>query len=541
MDARGVVSRLITEVRRGRCDMQIGEARVLIGVGLILLASAVSYAQTTSEITVFGTNTYPNDVQAVQNAVDNYDVVTLVGTFNFGQGEYPSTPAGAVFMTHPNVTLEADEVAGATILGGGAPSDVSWIWPVIDVRAPGITVRGLTMVDSADTGVYVHGLVGPSTTPTGVTISGNTISALWAGIYVYGYRLSGSDPIKVFGNSVSSQWFAVYLHYTGGLPIEVSNNAIFGDGVGILSRWHSQYYDSTDDQIFQGMSPLDITNNEVVVGGGGFHSLVDGILVQGWWVNSQQLPPNLPPGTNPASWGDNGPIFVSGNTITCIPTWQSTFAINMGRSTSGLNHCTVMNNTVVGECTGGITKYPYGSDNLIVGNDLSRLTTHLPQIAVFANRTTVSDNVFGTPVDAAALLIMSVNLHPAPNPLDSPMPLPLEGCTILDNDYRNTGLPGWSEGWGSIMVASEAELNWWTGVGTEVRNNLIAESGRFPGGTGGAKKQIFQLIVDPNPLVHDNRIVGLPANITSDPGIGQRIKDARHQMLEAMILLDGKE
>jgi hypothetical protein len=167
--------------------MQIGEARVLIGVGLILLASAVSYAQTTSEITVFGTNTYPNDVQAVQNAVDNYDVVTLVGTFNFGQGEYPSTPAGAVFMTHPNVTLEADEVAGATILGGGAPSDVSWIWPVIDVRAPGITVRGLTMVDSADTGVYVHGLVGPSTTPTGVTISGNTISALWAGIYVYGY------------------------------------------------------------------------------------------------------------------------------------------------------------------------------------------------------------------------------------------------------------------------------------------------------------------------------------------------------------------
>jgi nitrous oxidase accessory protein NosD len=190
-------------------------------------------AQAPTETTVNGTGKYPKDVHAVQRAVDGFDVVTLSGTFNFGQAVFPTTDAGTVFITRPNAVLQGP----ATIIGGGSPSDPSSVWPVIDVSAPGVTVRDLTLVDAADTGVFVHGSVGPSTTPAGVTIRDNTISAEWAGILVYGYRLRSSDPIKLAGNSVSAGNAGIFLSHTGGLPIEIRGNKLKGQHFAILSAW----------------------------------------------------------------------------------------------------------------------------------------------------------------------------------------------------------------------------------------------------------------------------------------------------------------
>jgi hypothetical protein len=120
------------------------------------------------------------------------------------------------------------------------------------------------------------------------------------------------------------------------------------------------------------------------------------------------------------------------------------------------------------------------------------------------------------------------------------MPLPIENCTIADNDYRGSNCPGWSKGTGCILLASEIDLQAETGVGTEVRSNLIKETGNFPAGTGGPKDQIFELKVGLSPLVHDNRIVGLPARHIPDPGIGQRLIRARQQMLQWTVPFDLK-
>lgn len=393
----------------------------------------------------------------------------------------------------------------------------------------------------------MHGWVGPTTTPTGVTVRGNTITAEWGGVVVDLYTLSGTDPIMIEGNNISARNMAVHLWGTGGIPIEIRNNTLAGDRHAVAAMWTGHIYDWTNEQIFEGMSPLDIIGNDILVGGGErWYWLVDGIIVWGWVVSptSPYLPPTLPPGADPAEWGDNGPVTISGNVLTCLPPTPGQFVspIQIGRSGQGLNHSLVSNNTILGECSGGIHRWPYGGDNAIIGNDLSELTTTGPQIGVNAHDTTVAYNILGPALDSAALQVLSINWHASPDPIDTPMPRPVENCTITDNDYRGTGLPGWSEGWGAVLVASDVDLGFWDGVGTEVRNNFIFESGRFPESSGGAKKQIFELIVEPNPLVHDNRIVGLPANHTSDPSIGQRIKSMRREMmLQGMTKLGNKQ
>jgi hypothetical protein len=83
-------------------------------------------------------------------------------------------------------------------------------------------------------------------------------------------------------------------------------------------------------------------------------------------------------------------------------------------------------------------------------------------------------------------------------------------------------------------------MGWNTGQGTEVRNNLVSEVGMFPQGTGGPSNQVLEIKIGPNPLVHDNRIVGLPANFIPDPGIGQRIKETHLQFLKERTKLDLK-
>ena len=114
--------------------------------------------------------------------------------------------------------------------------------------------------------------------------------------------------------------------------------------------------------------------------------------------------------------------------------------------------------------------------------------------------------------------------QPSPPAIPYPDPYPTENCVLTDNDYRGTGLPGWGKGNGCILLQSFADVG---GYGTEVRNNLITETGRFPKGTGGPAQQVFEYKTSSG-LVHDNRIVGMPANFVADRGIGQRLKAMRN-------------
>jgi hypothetical protein len=182
--------------------------------------------------------------------------------------------------------------------------------------------------------------------------------------------------------------------------------------------------------------------------------------------------------------------------------------IQVGRSAQGVNHVQVVNNTIKGNAAAGIDKWPYGHDNLIAWNNLKELTTSYEQIGVMARGTTVAQNVLGPVMNAPALWMTSINWHPDPDPLGTPMPLPTESCLIFGNDYRLTGVPGGSMFTAAILLDSEGDLGWYTGLGAEVRYNFIAEIGKFPDGTG-PNEQVYQLIVGDQPLVHDNWILGL--------------------------------
>ncbi len=459
---------------------------------LLILMPVVANAQKKA-ITVQGTNTYPEDVNAVQTALDQYDVVTLSGIFNFGQavfgvdwetGEITGTPAGIVYMTRPKVVLKADEMTGATIAGGGAPfsSKRFEVWPVIGITAADVTVRGLVMYGSPDTGIF---FLGSPQTALGkqLTIEGNTISA---------------------------DYSAVMTEYTAGLRVIVNRNQFTSpdstvEGARLLWFGWTSYTRDTSGQLVPAKGSVEITNNEITMKN---QNVVDGILVWGWGVGTGWgwgLPP-LPPGTNLADWGDNGPITISGNVFTMDCPWCT--AIQVGRSDVGANHVQVVNNTFTGTAGAGIDKWPYGRDNVIARNDLKELTTLFEQIGVMARGTIVDNNVLGPVIYAPGLLIYSVNFHPSPDPLDTPMPLPVEYCHIFENDYRVTGLPGWPQGGGAILLASEADAQWYGLPGTEVRYNFIAEIESFPDGTG-PNEQVYQLIVGDNPLVHDNWILGL--------------------------------
>jgi hypothetical protein len=197
----------------------------------------------------------------------------------------------------------------------------------------------------------------------------------------------------------------------------------------------------------------------------------------------------------------------------------------LGDGGAGLSNVTVRQNRLTGSVMDGIARLWYGKNTVITGNDLSGLKTWEAQIKVVGGETIAEENILGfanhIPGYSWGVLLGSGALPPEYN---FPMPYPTENCVLTGNDYRATGLPGWDNGSGCIILQSSADVA--GGFGTEVRNNLVKETGRFPRGTGSASKQVFELKTELG-LVHDNRIVGMPAEGLVNPGIGQRLKAIR--------------
>jgi len=483
--------------------MGVGMAAAATGLSMAAKAQTPSGGGTT---TVYATGKYPIDVKRVQDAVDRYDTVILSGTFNFGDDR---TGRGCVTISREGVILQAAPT-GATILGGGATHPLLWdpfVPPIsaIYVEAPGVTIRGLTM--SGATNEILVTAINPDTQASDkiITIENNTITAIWA---------------------------AIHLNRIGGWPTVVKNNTVSGQ-FGIYAEWTGYAHDLPN--IVQRSSPLDILDNnvtstltpEATAAGVMFG---DGIMVAGWFVTVADLLPHVVP---PApDWGDNGPVTIKGNTVTSnqelLPGVNFGDGICIGRSAMGLNHCTVSNNVVKGYGQDGIGMSGYGHDNHVIGNDLSGYTSYSSSISITARDSSVVNNILGKadliPWFTCGILLYSMNPHPD---LGTPMPLPTENNTIENNDYTHTGCQGWRNlDTGNFNILVDTNVNW-GGPGCEVRNNYINETASL--GLGGAREQIY---VGPGNLVYNNRIVGLPANNVLDPGIGQRIKDARSQMLQ---------
>ena len=110
-----------------------------------------------------------------------------------------------------------------------------------------------------------------------------------------------------------------------------------------------------------------------------------------------------------------------------------------------------------------------------------------------------------------------------------------ENSVFMRNDYRLTGVTT-----GGILLADRMELAFGPGGTSEVKDNLIFETGGWPPGSGGPWNHVIELQTGINPdtglpYVHDNRIIGSSAEGLEDPGIGwavRRVNEIRRMLKE---------
>jgi hypothetical protein len=366
---------------------------------------------------------------------------------------------------------------------------------------------------------------------------------------------ASDHPVVIERNHINVSNFAVLTFFTAAFPVMIDGNTLEAKDL-VDARWigftlqpiTTEYGLPYDEPVVPQDAlgnpvrfPFEITNNTMIKTPG---STGDTLIVWGWQnyynglAGADLTDPDLGcrrfresasyPWRYQCVSGDNGPVLISGNSISIEDNPGAiTSAITLAWGDSGLNHAIVSGNTLSGTCYAGIRQFGYGREMTIVDNDLSEILADLP-IIVSAGDTVVAYNVLGPVLPyemplglpQPAVLLTSANFYSG----NSPMPRPTESCVIMQNDYRKTGIS-----MGAILLASRAETWYPTGVGTEVKNNVIFESGNFPPGTGGASNQVtlLNVMINPDtglPYVHDNRIIGLSAAGLNDPGIGQIVK-----------------
>ncbi len=394
-------------------------------------------------------------------------------------------------------------VSGNTLTG--------WIGMGSQQNSRDVIVTGNTLNGSVQ-GAYIVQTTGRCII-TDNTVNGSPTSQ---GIHVGGNP--GTSPVVISANTIRGAMDGIAFHDLGltdhSLTVEISNNTVEPAFTGPPG------YFSDGAVGWANYCPVNIESNtvRVIADRPGDNPTCDnfGLLLYGRDATK---------GLNQ----DNPPVLVRNNRFEIrypfpeqpTPGVRSV-GIQLALWNTGFNNVTLQSNKISGTTAKGISVNSYCRNILIKENDLSELMTWSAQMSLYGKEMVVQDNVLGfaeqIPGYSYGIELASVRQHDT-----LPMPYPTENCVLARNDYRRTGLPGWSLGDnGCIAIQSYADLS---ALGNEVRNNLVSESGMFPPGTGGAKDQIFELKTSSG-LVHDNRIVGLAAAGLSNPGIGQRLRSA---------------
>ena len=465
-----------------------------------------------AQTTVTGTGNPAVDVPAVQNAVDLFDTVYLEGNFDFG--------TQFVQVSRPDVTLTAQTLGDATITGvlwdqrdDGDPWKDNPYEGLIHVEGDGVTVpTGFTMtnlifecsaLEFRSNAVSIYNIEDPTNV---TTIENNIIRNI-------NFQAGGLHTAWVHGkihikNNEFSGWRAIFTFPMGGGTagelLEIGNNAITGFTWAALLQVHYMEVDVHDNTITGGA--LGITSNN-------------------WSVDQISVdPPYYPrdPMAEPAT-------TIRNNFFDCY-----VLAVWLGEGgAASINH-RVTENTIIGSAMwGGIWMTPFCMYNTIVNNDLSDFTCTFEQLSIPGVGHKVADNILGSSADSVypPVLIYSINE-------DGGFAVPHDtyGIVVMKNDYRNAEVPGWNTGLGCIMLGENFNPNPAFPL-RKVRDCFIFEEGRFPKGTGGASKQILNLL-PPGGVSENNRIVGHPANYIVDPGIGQIMKEAREELMILMAELE---
>ncbi len=537
-----------------------------------------------AHIEVTGTSTYPADHNAVQAALTSAgsgETVVLHGTFDFGADGGIEILQPNVTIDGTGATFTGGGKLHATLaLSPPWPAN-TYVRYVICIQAVGGTVKGLTINTTKLAGIAVGtNSTNPDDPP--VVIEGNTINAAtlavyarWTGcpIVVKGNTVSAARGIWVYentgdvtvsDNTITSDTFCTYIMmntrkctvtgntaYGGPIgqglhvcttpgdgKITINGNTVRGARIGIgvhhfgvsasnplpveISNNDIEPSTTTPPSYFSaGISgwynycPVEILANRIHAATEAPTSNMFGLFFYAGWSAMQSLD------------GNNPPLLLKNNDLDIFypypqePTsGPGAAGIYLGMPPFGMNNVTVESNSLSGTVTVGAVVNPYCRNILIAGNDMADLKTWEAQLGLFGREMTVKDNVFGFAdrIPGISRGVELASVRPAPA---APLPYPVENCILAKNDYRLTGFPGWSATTnGCILLASYADMG---GLGTEVKNNLVFETGLFPKGTGGAGEQVQELKT-PLGLVHDNRIIGLLASGLTDPGIGQRLK-----------------
>ncbi|MBT8223037.1 MAG: right-handed parallel beta-helix repeat-containing protein [Eudoraea sp.] len=436
----------------------------------------VDLAAKKMKTTVVGTGIAAQDVAAVQNAVDNYNHVTLSGTFDFGSDE----TTGGVDINRENVIVQGP----ATILNGAktvlTPELGSVRYP-ISIRAPGVEIRKLTL-----SGEFEAVLIYAQEDGKPVILEENNITAS-----VAGFAASATPGgIKVIDNVTE---------------------ALFGY-LSLFSKGHTELVNNDITAAFDGVYMFDF-NHRLDIVGNTFNSIgFTGIWIGAWSVSNQTDP----------EYGDNAPIRVIDNTFE-MASKEFAAGIMIGASDYGINNVLVKGNTLTGEAGyGGLMKQPYGHNNIFIDNDLTGLTTYSPQIWILGGRNShFKNNTLGMVepfwLDSwapafkdAATLVSPINWHEK-DFLNTPDPVHF-GNHISNNDYTMTGVTGWSEdpeSVGAVLLLDFLQKfdNGFTGEGpfqeSFVMENFITEN-KFPSGT-----DVCNQVLDLNPGT--NQIAGWKA------------------------------
>jgi hypothetical protein len=401
----------------------------------------------------------------VQTAVDDYTHVTLKpiaeGTTNPTQFDFGIV---TVAITQPGVVL-----AGEGRSGDRPAAQITSVMTPLEVRAGAVTVRNLHF------------------RPTGPLANGPSAMDCFS-----------DHPVSIVGN---------YLEF------QYADKPMLLNRIGIVA----QRFDC----------PLIIERNTVYAVPtdhpfeAGFHPM------NGWFFAGIEVG-----AYNPNSNQENEhSVFITDNTVEIIGALGAPhYAMRIGNNVLGLNNVLVEGNTIKGTSSTGISVWPYGRNAIINDNDLSGLTTNYVQLWMMAARTICTNNVVGPVVplynvlatdwSTGGLVVCNRNWH-TPGMPHGYEDMPYQGNRAEDgfyarNDFRLTGLPGWSfddEGntvtYGCIALYSYNQLFETappvfstSGLGCE--NNVVFQVNKFPGGN--SKQEMRRQILD---LGENNQIIGL--------------------------------
>jgi parallel beta-helix repeat protein len=485
---------------------------LVAALGIVIMICVPANA---TETTLVGTGDPGVDFPAVQNAVDNYDIVNLQGTFDF------TGAPGSLMMTRDVVLRGQDDDAGMAKIIANNNS------PAISIWNPGGTVEfdNLDIESAMLFIIHIGAIWGPpldackdlkvknckivGTHPTPACIA--TFGSVMGTVYLEGNHIVGhwcaADWGAYVGSMSNCKWevysntfvaIGLCLDLPASKGIRIENNHIEGPEILHCPATQGEIVVKNNTMIQSGHRVYMGSSDAFVM----FASHQPGF--SGGQITGNTIAMNPSEG-EPLSW------LIP---VICL----ADFGVIPGWPGSGVHGVLVQDNTITGKADFGIVLAQGSSNNIIKGNNLENFTAvqfglvGSAQIILGggSNHNMLTENIIG-PLGVGASAGITC----------------FEGAfnnNFINNDYRQSGIPG--------IATSELPcvfLNW------DTDNNLVFESGGFPQETD-AKSQVLDLGTFYSQWTgYANRVIGHDADTYAqqedmNPGIGQRKKDALEQL-----------